>query len=156
MNFYRPVDERFPILAHFAEWGDRWTYKLDPDTSLWIPKGTTLRTRGQHRGVDFDCPIGSLVCACSDGMVVKARYDSALNPQEGAGLHIIQIVMMPGHDAWWLMYSHLKAIYVGIGDTIHRGQPIAESGRSGAIESPLLHVDLMDPRNQWHSIPWQS
>ena len=150
MRFTRPVDDRFHISAHFAEWGDRWNYVIDRGTGLWIPKAP--ETRGQHRGVDFDVPPGNVVSAIADGMVVRARFESAIRHDVGDGLNVLQIVIMPGHDAWWVKYSHLKAIYVEVGDKLRRGQPIAETGQSGAVEYPTLHVDLMNTRHQHHPI----
>ncbi len=157
-SFYRPVDDRFPVLAHFAEWGTRWFWYVDPDTGMWIPRGSAPGLRGQHKGVDFDCPKGSVVCAVSDGIIAKARFESPIDSNRGAGLYIIQLVQMHGHDAWWMKYSHLKAVYVQVGDEVKRGQPIAESGDSGEVERPLLHVDLADTKHppQYHPIIWGS
>jgi murein DD-endopeptidase len=156
LNFYRPVGLDVPILAHFAEWGPRWEYKIDPDNGLWTPKSTQLRSMGQHRGVDFDCAIGTIVHAMADGMVVKSRYESSVDDRQGAGLYLVQIVEMYGYDAWWIRYSHLRIVYVELGERIKRGQPLGESGESGEIERPLLHVDLADRGvpAQYHPIPW--
>lgn len=111
---------------------------------------------GQHRGIDFDCAIGTIVHAMAGGMVVKARYEDTSDARVGAGLHIVQLVIMPGYDAWWIRYSHLRVVYTEVGNKIQRGQPIAESGESGDVERPLLHVDLADRGvpAQYHPIPW--
>ena len=156
MNFFRPVDERFPVAHEFAEWGLRYQWLVDKQTGMWIPKGSDPLLKGQHRGVDFDCPIGCVVSAMADGIIVQARNENAINHKMGAGLFIIQIVTMEGHEAWWLKYSHLKRAMVDLGQEIKAGQPIGITGESGDIDRPLLHVDLASPRvpHQYHPIPW--
>ena len=154
MKFLRPVDGHHHICAHFMEWDERWPNIVDPATSLWIPKGSQPGRKGQHHGVDFDAPAGTLVSAVADGIIVKARYESAIRQDEGAGLHILQIVQMPGFDAWWFKYSHLQKIHVTVGQSIRRGQPIGETGKSGDAKRDVLHVDLMDTKHQWHPIQW--
>lgn len=155
MKFFWPIENRYPVLHPFGEWGEQWPSYIDPDTGYWIPKRSEPGQLGQHCGIDFACPIKTLVSAMADGTVVKARYEEALDPQAGAGLHVIQIVNMPGFDAWWLRYAHLDSVYVHLGEKVRRGQPIGESGRTGDASEPMLHVDLMDPHRQYHPIEWQ-
>jgi murein DD-endopeptidase MepM/ murein hydrolase activator NlpD len=153
--FGRPVDTRFPIWTHYGEKDKRFEWSIDPDNGLWIPvKGAY--GLGQHCGVDFDCPIGTLVHAMADGIIIRARYESAIRDDIGAGLYVLQLVSLPGFDSWTIRYSHLKAVYVRPGQTISRYTAFAESGNSGAALRPFLHVDLMDLRRQWRDIPISS
>ncbi len=92
----------------------------------------------------------------ADGVIIRARFESALDATAGAGLYILQLVNLPGYDSWVLRYSHLKAVYVAHGAQVYRGQAMAESGNTGAVLSPYLHVDLMNLKQQWKAIPLES
>lgn len=150
--FTRPVDHAFQIQRYYGEKDRRFTWSLDPDNGFWIPIKDQYGF-GQHRGTDFDCPIGTVVRAMADGIIIRRRFESALDAKEGAGLYVLQLVSMPGYDNWVLRYAHLRAVYVEPGDRIVRGQPIAESGNTGDVLSPYLHVDLMNLKRQWRAIP---
>lgn len=153
--FSRPVDHAFPIRAFYGEKNRRYTWSLDSDNGFWIPiKGPD--GLGQHRGTDFDCPVGTVVRAMVDGIIIRTRFESSLDAAAGAGLYILQLVNSPGYDSWVLRYSHLKAVYVHPGKRVIRGEGIAESGRSGDAESPYLHVDLMNLKRQWRAIPLEA
>ena len=39
-------------------------------------------------------------------------------------------------------YAHMREIWVEEGDTLHRGDCIGESGRSGRITGPHLHYEV--------------
>lgn len=150
--FLRPVDSLFPIKRHYGEKGYGFDWSIDPDLGLWVP----MRQgdgQGQHRGTDFDCPRGTPIRAMSDGITLRARHESALDAGQGAGLYLLQLVVVLGYDSWVIKYSHLKAVYVKVGVRVQRGDFIAESGSSGAVESPYLHVDLMNLKRQWQAIP---
>ena len=151
MTFMRPVDHRFPVIAHFGELGEHYDYEADPMTGFWMPKTSKI---GHHRGTDFACPIGTPVRAIADGMVVKSRYDSDMDHSIGDGLHVIQVIMMPGYDAWWAKYSRLSRSHVAIGQRIKQGDVIGKTGESGYTTNPKLHVDLANTNHQYHPILW--
>lgn len=151
MVFARPVDTLFPIKAQYGDRSARYEWSIDRDIGLWIP--IQYQGAGDHNGIDFDCPIGTIVRAMSDGMIVRSRYENYLASDDGAGLFILQIVTLLGYDSWVLKYSHIKASYVKPGQAIKRGEAIAESGMSGNAISPYLHVDLMNLHRQWQPIP---
>lgn len=152
--FSRPVDIRYAIKTYYGEKSQKYEWSID-DNDLWIPiRGP--HGYGQHRGTDFDCPSGTIVRAMCDGMVIRGRYENALDSTEGAGLYLLQLVIMPGYDSWILRYSHLQAIHVEVGSRIYRHTPIAESGATGNAQSPFLHIDLMNMRHQWRAIPLET
>lgn len=153
--FIRPVDDRFSIKAFYGEKNKRYTWSIDPENGFWIP----IQGKdgiGQHRGTDFDCPIGTVVRAMADGFVIRARFQDTLNHSAGAGLHILQFINTPEYDGWVLRYAHLKAVYVKPGGLVLSGQAIAESGNTGDVVSPYLHVDLMNLKRQWRAIALES
>jgi len=151
VEFARPVDPRYPIKAHYGDKGSQYDWSMERDTGYWLPmKGED--GLGEHRGTDFDCPIGTIVRAMSDGMILRSRFENSLDTSVGAGLYILQIVSMMGRDSWVLKYSHLKGSYVKPAQRVRRGDPIAESGMSGKCLYPTLHVDLMNLQHQWRPI----
>ena len=153
--FCRPVDHTSLIKHYYGEKGKKYDWSIDSDNGLWIPvKGRD--GLGHHHGTDFDCPQGTIVRAMADGIVIRTRYESATDPKQGAGLYILQLVILPGYDSWGLRYSHLKAVYVKPGQKIERFEPIAESGDTGDAECAYLHVDLMNLKRQWRPIPLES
>lgn len=152
--FARPVDDSFPIKAHFGDLGVQYDWSMDPDNGYWIPV-KCHQGRGNHRGTDFDCPIGTVVKAMADGMIIAVKHENALDSKQGVGLFITQLVNDLGHDSWVVRYCHLKAAYTKVGDFVYKHQPIAESGNSGAVVSPYLHVDMTDLRRQYKAIQFE-
>ena len=149
--FHRPVDLRYPILAYYGERSRRFEWSMDPDNGLWIPV-RDFECQGQHRGTDFDCPTGTPVMAMAEGIILKVCFENSLNIDEGAGLYILQLVTNSLYRNWVLKYSHLQASYVEPVERVRPGEPIAESGNSGAVLRPYLHVDLMNLQHQWKAI----
>lgn len=47
---------------------------------------------------------------------------------------------------WFILLAHLKhgSIRVGVGDSIEKGQPLAEVGNSGSSFAPHLHLQVLD------------
>ena len=154
MSFRRPLDQKYPICANFLAWGERFEWYIDKDNGYWIPRGSEPGAKGQHRGTDFACPVGTPVMAMADGMITKTGFERAIYTELGCGLHILQLVSLPGYDSWWIRYGHLRRVLVHLGDTVKAGQVVAESGQSGAAGYPMLHVDLMDTKHQYKEIPW--
>jgi len=150
--FIRPVDELYPVQTYFGEKNPKYEWSIDPDNGLWIPVKTD--GHGDHRGIDYACPFGTIVRAMSDGFIIRSRFEDHFNTGKGAGLYITQLVTLLGFDSWILRYSHLSASYMYPGQSIRQGQAIALSGNSGDCDSPYLHIDLMNLKGQWKDIPF--
>lgn len=113
------------------------------DTLLWpVPDGFMGRGFGHtrrgrlrhrlHRGVDIPAPVGSLVRAANDGIVVYAD-----NSVTGYG----NMVAILHPDDTRTGYAHLKRSAVFAGQTVERGQVIGEVGRTGLTYAPHLHFE---------------
>lgn len=85
-----------------------------------------------HYGMDYAAPKGTRVQAINTGRVVLAgQY-----PVRG-GLVVID------HGAGLLsMYFHLSKIDVKVGQSVSRGQKIAEVGSTGYSTGPHLHLEM--------------
>jgi murein DD-endopeptidase MepM/ murein hydrolase activator NlpD len=89
-----------------------------------------------HNGVDFAVPVGTSVHAASGGIVIMAEwysgYGYAVIIDHGGGL--------------WTLYGHLRegGLKVSKGDTVNKGDTIAESGNTGNSTGPHLHFEVRD------------
>jgi murein DD-endopeptidase MepM/ murein hydrolase activator NlpD len=93
-----------------------------------------------HEGFDVNARCGTPVVAARAGVVVRRRYDPALN-----GHHVI--VKAPAQRrAYW--YSHLRSpARVRLGQRVRTGQRLGEVGKTGnAITVGChLHFELHSP-----------
>ncbi|ANS76064.1 hypothetical protein AWM70_16970 [Paenibacillus yonginensis] len=85
-----------------------------------------------HAGVDFAVPIGTDVHAAEGGVVVLAEWYS------GYG----NAVIVDHGNNTWTIYGHLSKFKVEKGDTVKRGEVIAESGNTGQSTGPHLHFEV--------------
>jgi murein DD-endopeptidase MepM/ murein hydrolase activator NlpD len=84
-----------------------------------------------HSGVDVARPVGTLVLAPADGVVILATprpftlEGNLLMVDHGMGLNSA--------------FMHLSRIDVKVGEHVRRGQPIARTGMTGRATGPHLH-----------------
>ena len=119
-----PVDPSFPMTQKFGE---------NPD---WYP------TTHGHPGIDFGCPIGTLVWSVFPGQVLFAGLDpeTVVNSKTGYGLHV-RIHRSAGFESL-AIYGHFSAVRVKQGDQVLEGQPIGLTGNTGFSTGPHLHFEL--------------
>lgn len=89
-----------------------------------------------HAGVDMAGRIGDPVYATGDGVVERTEYSRA---RTGYGS---QIVINHGFG-YKTRYAHLNKIHVQRGDSIKRGQLIADMGNTGISTAPHLHYEVL-------------
>lgn len=89
-----------------------------------------------HNGVDFAVPVGTSVHAASGGIVIMAEWYS------GYGYTVI----VDHGGGLWTLYGHLRegGFKVSKGDTVSKGDLIAESGNTGNSTGPHLHFEVRD------------
>lgn len=86
-----------------------------------------------HSGVDFACPMGTSVYASDGGYVAVVKY---LNYSYG-----YHILINHGNGISTL-YAHNSKILVSQGQTVTKGQKIAETGSTGNSTGPHLHFEV--------------
>jgi len=102
-----------------------------------------------HSGVDLGAAYGTPVLAALAGQVVAADYDG------GYGLRVV-IQSQSGAQVVQLLYAHLAAVTVRVGQVVQPGQLIGQVGRSGAATGPHLHFELRElVEGQWESVDSQ-
>ena len=87
----------------------------------------------QHSGIDFVAKVGTPILAAGNGTVVRAGWDGAY------GL-TVEIKHAEGYVS---KYAHASKIDVTVGQTVTRGQKIAEVGLTGRTTGAHLHFEVL-------------
>lgn len=112
-----PLPGRFTITSGFGGRTDPFTKKSS-----------------SHKGIDIGAPQGTTIVAAESGVVLIAEwvngYGNAVVIDHGGGL--------------WTWYGHIRngGIKVNEGDTVKRGDKIAEVGSTGQSTGPHLHFEV--------------
>lgn len=105
----------------------------------WPLQGRIVSTFGvkqsglQNDGVNIAAPAGSPVLAADGGTVVYAGNELA-----GYG----ELLLVEHGGGWITAYAHNRSLKVGEGDSVARGQVIAEVGDTGSVATPQLHFEV--------------
>jgi murein DD-endopeptidase MepM/ murein hydrolase activator NlpD len=91
------------------------------------------RTVAQHSGIDFVAKVGTPILAAGNGTVLQAGWDGAY------GL-TVQIKHAEGYVS---KYAHASKLNVTAGQTVTRGQKIAEVGSTGRTTGAHLHFEVL-------------
>ena len=84
-------------------------------------------------GVNLKASAGTAVRAAADGVVAYAGDAVA-----GFG----NLILIKHADGWVSAYGHNEALLVARGAKVTRGDIIARSGATGAVDEPQLHFEL--------------
>lgn len=105
----------------------------------WPVKGRVIAgfgpkpSGGQNDGINLAVPEGTPVKAADDGVVAYAG-----NELKGYG----NLVLIRHSNGFVSAYAHASELMVKRGDTIKRGQVIANAGQTGNVTSPQLHFEI--------------
>jgi murein DD-endopeptidase MepM/ murein hydrolase activator NlpD len=92
------------------------------------------KTDGRHNdGINIAVPEGTPVKAAEVGVVAYAG-----NELKGYG----NLILVRHPNGFVTAYAHASELLVKRGDKVTRGQIIAKSGRTGAINAPQLHFEI--------------
>lgn len=144
---YAPADpERLDLL---------WPVETRSISSAWGPRMRTktvrvknqrkkrVRYKGRHKGIDLTAPMGTSVYAALDGQVILSgkhkQYGNFIVVEHGNGVVTL--------------YAHHSLNLTHEGDIVHRGQKIAEVGRTGNATGPHLHFELKVDGVQRNPLP---
>lgn len=105
--------------------------KLRKLGTVTTPYRGRTRFEPSHPGVDVANKVGTKIPSFTDGTVVGV--DSGHKNGENNYGNSVMIQDDRGNKH---RYSHLHNAYVSPGQRVHRGQPVAEMGASGAAYSP--------------------
>ena len=108
---------------------------VDPPIKLsWPAKGKVVEefSEGKNKGIDIAGKLGEPIQVASDGKVVYAG-----NSLRGYG----NLVIVKHDNTYLTAYAHNRSLLVKEGDTVRKGQRIAEMGDSDA-NMVKLHFEL--------------
>ena len=151
-----------PALPNTSPWEHYWLRRpVAVDDVLWTnksysygqTKGGTLRP---HHGVEFDVEHGTELLAVASGTVIVAGDDTqvAYGPQTNfyGNLVIIELdARLNDTQPVYVLYGHLSAFLVTVGQHIDAEQPIALSGDSGIADGPHMHFEVRVGQNDYNS-----
>jgi murein DD-endopeptidase MepM/ murein hydrolase activator NlpD len=92
-----------------------------------------------HTGVDIDMPMYTKIYATMTGKVVEVKYTTKTTYGQGYGNYIV----VRNNLGFETLYAHLSAIYVKNGQTVEKGQLVANLGRTGNATGPCLHYEVI-------------
>ncbi len=85
-----------------------------------------------HRGVDIPGKLGASVLAVADGVVTRSEKNG----------HYGWMVEIDHGDSYTTLYSHNRKNLVKVGETVVKGQAIAEIGSTGRSTGPHVHFEV--------------
>jgi murein DD-endopeptidase MepM/ murein hydrolase activator NlpD len=85
-----------------------------------------------HRGVDIPGKPGALVLAVADGVVVRSEKNGNYG----------WMVEIDHGDSYTTLYGHNRKNLVKVGETVVKGQGIAEIGSTGRSTGPHVHFEV--------------
>jgi murein DD-endopeptidase MepM/ murein hydrolase activator NlpD len=108
-------------------------------TFRWPVKGRIISTYGEkpngmrNEGINIAVPEGTSVRAAGSGIVAYA----------GSELKGYGNLVLIRHDGGWVTaYAHNKELFVKRGDSVKRGDVIANAGQTGSVTSPQVHFEV--------------
>jgi murein DD-endopeptidase MepM/ murein hydrolase activator NlpD len=104
-----------------------------PLSSMNIISGFGPRGGAFHDGIDIGAGYGTSIYASQSGYVLQAG-------ESGYGWGII--VKVRHRNGMTTIYAHCRSVDVRAGQSVKRGQKIAEVGSSGNASSPHLHFEI--------------
>jgi murein DD-endopeptidase MepM/ murein hydrolase activator NlpD len=105
----------------------------------WPVKGKVISGFGakpnglKNEGINISVPEGTSIRAAEGGVVAYAG-----NELKGYG----NLILIRHAGGYVTAYAHAKSLNVKRGDTVKRGDVIAISGQTGAVQSPQLHFEV--------------
>lgn len=111
-----------------------------------LQKHEKLATVTENPGIDIEALEGAPVTAVSTGTVTKITW------LRGYGNTII----VDHQDGFYTVYAHLGQIQAKEGQTVQRGERIANVGQSGSINGPRLHFEIWAKREKQDPLLWLS
>ncbi len=92
-----------------------------------------------HTGIDYPCPMRSKIVAAQKGIVITVRR---LNYSYGYYVMVYHGTDAKGRKVVTL-YAHNSNILVSVGQSVRKGQQIAESGSTGNSTGPHCHFEVI-------------
>ncbi len=113
-----------------------------------------------HKGekaLDFKIKKNTLICAAGEGVVIAMHKDSDKGGLKEENMSDGNYISIRHMDASVAHYWHLEknGVFVNVGDSVQKGQPIGKSGNTGYSAFPHLHFEVQgyDATGTWKQLP---
>lgn len=90
------------------------------------------RNNGMHTGLDIAAPEGTPIYSCADGVVKYSGYHGSYG----------NLVVIEHNEELQTYYAKCSKLLVKEGDTVSKGDIIAEVGSTGNSTGPHLHLEV--------------
>lgn len=142
---YYPGDPR--TVKHEDDWLYQFPYSAGTSHLLGQGYRGTFSHQDEY-ALDFRMPVGTMVRAARDGIVLDTKDDGfrgGVDPALKAEANFVRIYHRDGTIA---DYVHLNqfGVQVRIGETVRAGQLIGMSGNTGYSSEPHLHFAVSQPK----------
>jgi murein DD-endopeptidase MepM/ murein hydrolase activator NlpD len=109
------------------------------------PSRLTHTTPDSQYAVDIAVPDGTPIYAAREGVVINVRHDSFRGGADAAMIDQANMVEILHDDGTIGLYAHLhwESLRVRPGQSVLRGQYIANSGNTGLSTGPHLHFAVL-------------
>jgi len=99
---------------------------------------------GAEHAIDWEMPVGTVVCAARAGTVVALRGDSTVGAKSPKFIFSGNFVVLRHSDGTFAEYGHLRrnGVLVWLGQEVGCGGVIGFSGSSGYSSGPHLHFSV--------------
>jgi murein DD-endopeptidase MepM/ murein hydrolase activator NlpD len=137
-----PESEHTPTEPYRAPFAIANRYPI----SQAFPVGITHKTPDSYYAVDIVMPVGTNVYAARAGIVFEVastNFRGGIDPDKD--LPAANVIRILHDDGTYAVYAHLNwnTIRVQPGDTVERGEYIADSGNTGFSTGPHLHFAVI-------------
>jgi len=108
------------------------------------PDGPVLTHIDNPEAIDFCAPLGSLIIAAKDGIVIEAIGQNTEGGADPKYLNKDNRVSIYHSDGSVSTYGHMayKSVKVKIGQIVKRGDPIGNIGLTGQTSGPHVHFTV--------------
>lgn len=117
----------------------------------------TQFTHKRRAALDFKMPVGAVISAARDGVVLRIKKDGRQGGIRKSNRAHANYIVIQHADSSRAGYWHLKynGVFVNVGDTVEKGQPIGLSGNTGYTYFPHLHFIVwgFDSNRKFTQIP---
>jgi murein DD-endopeptidase MepM/ murein hydrolase activator NlpD len=118
-----------------AQWSGRFEVPLETEITENFGARRVFNgvVKSEHHGTDFRAAAGTRLVAANRGRVVLARelfYEG-------------NCIVLDHGQGWLTIYMHLSKIDVHEGDMVARAAPLGETGASGRVTGPHLHLSVL-------------
>ena len=152
-SLFSSCGNQYRLAGDTTEVDDSYVYNLPYPTGSSHLLVQGYNSGFSHKGrlaLDFKMKKGSSITAARNGVVTRVENSYKKGGAKKKYLHKGNLVVIRHNDGTQAYYGHMEynGVMVNVGDTVHAGQVIATSGKTGYAAFPHLHFIVWGPNRQ--------